>query len=388
MLIYSLYKAKLSKKDVKLIITTLILIISLVIIISNFCGFSYGNYSDKKIEANFFKWFDSNSNYSYLELASRGLFEYGNQIGAVLIMYLPFAIYLVFRKFNFLNCFTLICNIFALILLCTRVAVFGVIIVFVYTIFALLFVAFIQKQKFKIKPYLPICIVLVIYVALLPVNPMFNRLEERSTVIDNFDEADIVVPEKPASSGSEDSDTPTLEYMKEYILANFRTKKIHQQFIYENYPYEHDPEFWYNLMQNDMTLLTDYRFIETSMIKRVVEINNNPMDKLFGITHTRVQNIFNIEKDFVVQYYSLGIIGTFIVLAPYFILLFAFAIKVLKSKFKDLTVTNGIAGIAIIFALGIAYMSGNLLNSLSFTLYFALLFYLLDDKVEENINNK
>lgn len=386
MLIYSLYKAKLSKKDVKLIITTLVLIISLIIIISNFCGFSYGNYSSMKIEANFFKWFDSDSNYSYLDLASKGLFEYGNQIGAVLIMCLPFAIYWVFKKFNFLNCFTLICNIFALILLCTRVAVLGVIIVFVYTIFAILFVAFIQKQKFKIKPYIPICSILVVYVALLPINPMFNRLEERATVIDTFDEADIIIPEKPVSDDSEDPDALTSEYMKKYIEANFRTKNIHPQFIYENYPYEHDPEFWYNLMQNDMTLLTDYRFIETSMVKRVVEINNNPMDKLFGITHTRVQNIFNIEKDFVVHYYSLGIIGTFIVLAPYFILIGIFAINVLKSKFKDLTVTNGISGITLVFALGIAYMSGNLLNSLSFTLYFALLFYLLGDKVEDNID--
>ena len=82
-------------------------------------------------------------------------------------------------------------------------------------------------------------------------------------------------------------------------------KQLNKQFLFENYPYKCDPEFWYSLLQNDISLTTDYRYIELSMIRRVVELSNNPMDKWFGITNTRLQNIFNIEKDFVVQYYAL-----------------------------------------------------------------------------------
>ena len=93
--------------------------------------------------------------------------------------------------------------------------------------------------------------------------------------------------------------------MFQYIENNYENKQIHKQFIFENYPYKYDPEFWYEFLQEDISRTTDYRYIELSMIKRVVEINNNPLDKWLGITNTRLQNIFNIEKDFVVQYYAL-----------------------------------------------------------------------------------
>ena len=54
----------------------LCIIISLLIIVSNLLGFSYGNYSDVKIKANFFEWFNPTSSYTYMDLASKGLFEF------------------------------------------------------------------------------------------------------------------------------------------------------------------------------------------------------------------------------------------------------------------------------------------------------------------------
>ena len=72
-----------------------------------------------------------------------------------------------------------------------------------------------------------------------------------------------------------------------------------------------------------------------------------------------------------------GIIGTFLIFAPYFAILLIFAYKAIRSKFKILTVTQLLAGITIVFLFGISYMTGNLLNSLSFTIYFALCFALL-----------
>ena len=99
-----------------------------------------------------------------------------------------------------------------------------------------------------------------------------------------------------------------------------------------------------------------------------------------GITNTRLQNIFNIERDFVVQYYALGIIGTILVFAPYFALLSWFAYVTILNKFRNLDVVNTLAFITIVFLLGISYMSGNLLNSLSFTIYFTLCFDLLVKK--------
>ena len=92
LLIYSLYRVNISNDKIIQIMKSLVIIISLTIIISNLFVFSYGTYSDEIIKANFFEWF-FNSKYTYRSLASKGLFEFGNQISALLIMFLPFLIY-------------------------------------------------------------------------------------------------------------------------------------------------------------------------------------------------------------------------------------------------------------------------------------------------------
>ena len=328
MLIYCIYKASLTKDTIISIMKYLVLIISLVIIISNLFVFSYGSYSDAIIKANFLEWFNPNSDYSYRDLASKGLFEFGNQIAAILIMFLPFMIYSALDKSKFMNWLIVVLNAFSLFLLCTRVSVLGVFIVFAYTIFTCCFINFIRKQHFGFKCYIPIIVILLVYSLLLPINPMFNRLAERETVIETFKEeseepnnlvdnsvpdGNIINNEIPSikqaiSNDNTNNEMPivgTSNYMIQYIEDNYEAKQLHEQFLLENYPYKYDPEFWYNFLQKDISLTTDYRYIETSMVKRVVEINNNPFDKWLGITNTRLQNIFNIEQDFVVQYYAL-----------------------------------------------------------------------------------
>lgn len=414
MLIYSLFKSKLDNKTYIKIIKTLVLIISLIIIISNIFMFSYGSYSGTKIKANFFNWF--NTDYTYFDLASIGLFLYGNQISAILIMFLPFTIFSALNcetkdgshtmrplqcKINFqflfttrfFNIFTLVCNIFALILICTKVSVLGIFVAFAYTIFTFIFISIINKSKFKVRAYVPILAIFIIYGLLLPINPMFNRMDERKTAIQASTEVsnDVTISEPTTNNSpepepiqeeptsNEEVQNSSSNEMMTYIENNYETKKLHKQFLYENYPYQYDPEFWYNFLQNDVAQTTDYRYIEKSMVKRVIEINNNPMDVFFGITNTRLQNIFNIERDFVVQYYALGIIGLILVFFPYFAMCAYFVYKIIRVKLKNLTLMNMLSFITIIFIFGISYFSGNLLNSLNFTIYFTIMFKLLYD---------
>ena len=327
MLIYCIYKASIRQNTIINVMKTLTLILSLTIIISNLFVFSYGSYSDATIKANFFEWFNSNTNYSYRDLASKGLFEFGNQIAAILIMFLPFMIYSALEKRKIQDWLIVILNIFSLILLCTRVSVLGIFIVLIYTIIACCFIDFINKKHFKFKQYIPIIVILLVCILLLPFNPMFSRMARRQTIIENFDSEhnEINSMSDNISDGNTVNSTvldvknstvnntikndvkisDTRDYMIKYIEDNYEDKELHEQFLYENYPYKYDPEFWYDFLQKDISLTTDSRYIELSMIKRVVEINNNSLDKWLGITNTRLQNIFNIEKDFVVQYYAL-----------------------------------------------------------------------------------
>ena len=186
LLLYSLIKANLKKEEIFLVIKLIVLLMSVIIIVSNICCFSYGSYSDAPIKANIFSWFTNNGEYIYQDLASKGLFEYANQIGAVLIMFLPIVIYLVFKEKTFANIMILFENILALLLLSTKVSVFGIAVVMVYTLCAYLFKKiFIDKQKlefsFGTNQILAICMILF-YAIIAMFNPTFSRMNEAKEV--------------------------------------------------------------------------------------------------------------------------------------------------------------------------------------------------------------
>lgn len=375
MLIYSLFKANFSKKDLFFIVKILVLEISLVIIISNLFLFSYGTYSDAKIKANFFEWFNSNSIYTYQDLTSKGLFEMANQISAVLLMLLPFMLLLNLEKTNKLNLFTLFSNIYSLILLGTKVAVFGIFLVFIYTTIMYIILKKQLKKTFVLTPFI------LIYVFLLPFNPTFLRINEHQKILETSSNA-IVLEESNISTNHTDitlqNDTEnTNDYKKNYILEHYSQNKINENFIFNRYPYEYDTDFWFEILKSENPSKSDYRFLEEAMVKRVLSINNNKFDILLGITYTRIQNIFNIEKDFVMQYYSLGILGLILVFAPYFIIILCWAIKMFHSKFKKLELFCSITFITVCMIFCIAYYSGNLLNSLGFVIYLSVIIHTL-----------
>ena len=313
-------------------------------------------------------------------MSSKGTFEFANQIGAVLLMFLPFTIYSMLNQKKIKNLILLFMNVFALILLGTRVAVLGIAVVFIYTIATILFMKILQKKEsIEIKKILLIAPYIILYIIVLPVNPMFNRIEEMNNQqydtiqVSNSNNVVEVIDNEVETSNFENEKEKQIKYIKE----NYKTKKINEKFIIESYPYQYDTEFWINILNLDIYKTTNYRYLEKQMIKRVVEINNNKYDKLFGITYTRIQNIFNIEQDFVVQYYSVGILGCVLIFSPYLILLCMFIYNVIKSKFLECSIDNMLSFITIIMMFIISYNSGNLLNSLSFTIYFAILFYKL-----------
>lgn len=398
LLIYILIKSEISNKKITAVIQILVIIISSNIIIANILGVSYGSYSDETIKANFFCWFNNNG-YTYKDLASKGYFESANQISAVLLMFLPYTVYELFNRKSTKNIVVLILNTFALILLGTRVAVIGIAIVFVYTLAGIIFIKIIQKNnQIQLNKMLPILLCMLLYLIILPANPMFNRINEMNNqqcdiiqvssndiIKDDVEESNNLndengdINELKQENEISDNDNKKEEKVK-FIEENYKSKKINEKFIFESYPYQYDTDFWIDIINMDIYKTTNYRYLETQMIKRVVEINNNKYDKLFGITYTRMQNIFNIEQDFIAQYYAIGIVGTLLVFLPYCVLILMFIFKTLKSKFKLCTVENLISCITIVMMFVIAYNSGNLLNSLSFTIYFAILFYKLYNK--------
>lgn len=384
LLIYDIYEAKLSREQIINVIKYIVIIVSLIIIVTNIFGISYGSYSNTRIKANFFSWFNNKNNYTYQDLASKGFFEYANQISAVLIIFLPFMIMeLQKNEKKVLNILIIIINIWALILLGTKVAVLGITIDILFTIFIIIFNKIINKEQINIKNLLLLLIPIVFYMSILPFNPMFNRQNERDKTIETFldenseknyieNKEDITINEISEIETTE-ANVMTKEEKMNYVEVIAAKKNLPEQFFKQNYSYECDIDFWYDFVQNDIAVTTDYRTVEIAMVKRVIEINNNKCDKWVGITNTRLQNIFNIERDFVVQYFALGIIGTILVFLPYMCILILFTVYVFKNKFKNINKYQYLCYGLTIFSFAIAFYSGNLLNSLSFTIYLGIL---------------
>lgn len=380
LLIYIILKSDIQSINVMKIAQYLVCIIGGIIIITNILKISYGSYSDTKILANFFEWFNANK-CTYKNLASKGLFEYANQISAILIMFLPITIY-KYIETNSVKDFVATCiNVWALMLLGTKVSVLGVAVVIVY-----LFIYFLLVDRKMLKRCFQqakwINIIVLFYLICLPFNPTFQRIKESEDIsnndvyiLDNSNTETNKNEDIDITSTIENSDNNILKKYK-YVEENYKKNLINENFILNCYPYKYDVDFWYRIIQNSGSSQVEYRFLEEQMVKRVIEINDNGMDKLLGITYTRVQNIFNIEKDFVVQYYSLGIIGTILIFSPYLLMLIYKIYINIKEKSKLNNITN-IAAISIMLIFIISYCSGNLLNSLSFTIYLSIMYYLV-----------
>lgn len=329
------------------------------------------------IKANFFSWFRKNLSYDYTDLLSKGFFEYGNQISAVLLMFLPFSIYQYFKFKENIYIFTIFVQMFALALIGTRVAILGTFLVILYFLF--LYIILNKNIKEFIKQCIPITILIILFIACLPFNPIFSRLDENKEVIEavsSIDNNQIIEEIKSSEPENSSLATDSIDKFK-FIRNAYMENKINENFILERYPYTYDPDFWYEIITSNNPNKSNIRFLEEAMVKRVISINNNKLDKYLGITYTRVQNIFNIEKDFVMQYYSLGIIGIIIIFLPYFAMLIYYAIKIISDRFKNINLIRILSFVTICMTFCISYYSGNLLNSLSFTIYFTLLYKLL-----------
>lgn len=145
-LIYSIFKSNITIEELNKPINITVLLISGSIVLLNLLSLSYSAYSFEIISGNIFTWF-TNHEFLFDDLASKGYFELANQITAILILYLPLIIYFFFKEFKLLNIVTLFIMILSLLMLGTRIAIYGGLLVLLFTVVLYLLFIFIKKEK-------------------------------------------------------------------------------------------------------------------------------------------------------------------------------------------------------------------------------------------------
>lgn len=367
-IIYLTNKAQITSKLFQKSIYFLSLFFAGCIVITNFFIISLRSYEHGKISANIFMWFfDSNIGYSHM--ASKGFFNFTNTIGAILFMLLPLLIYYLLTDFDKKIMLILALHALGMIELGTKVAAIGLIGGILAGIVTYLIHIFIIKNVKKNWPALIFLIAIeTISLAILPFGPAIQRYNYEIKLAKASDH-DLSSEKKELKEGLTQAKTKTQKdaFLKKFIAKNYHAYALNKRFVFKSYPYQYDPEFWLMIMQKPGQTRMQNRYIELAMLKKVEQTNNNKLDKVLGISYQRQTNIFNLERDFLSQIFSLGYLGMLLFIGPYLLIVFFGFIK----WFKQRTYLRSSLLLATSFMLFSAFYSGNVMDFLTASLVLA-----------------
>jgi len=387
-MIFITKNTELKEDKIKKIIYTVINIFCITIIITNIAKISLTSYSDgnKIIVANFFEWFNKDiyQKYSYELIASKGIFHMANQISAVLLALFPIELYFFLtKKTTISKILTLITSILAMLMLGTRVASYGWIIAIILVLAQYIYFGIIKKQKIAISKIIIILSISIAFCLILPYSPVNNRTYANDldgNIQEKIKQSEGEIERKNlCQDNTEKCQQDRINYIEKYYeIYGFDTK-----YIKDNYSYKEDPEFWIESFDIPYTERANHRQLKTMITKRLINLNDNKLDYLLGISFTRLRNTqVYMENDIYVHMYSIGILGIIIFIIPFLSVAIYALYKMIKNKNLTFINTIYLSSIAIVFLAGM--VSGNVFDEWIVTLFLGFICGLL----LKNINIK
>ncbi|MGN1330302.1 MAG: O-antigen ligase family protein [Clostridia bacterium] len=353
-------------------------IVGSMIVFLNLFKIALGSYTNEFIKDNIFGWFNgAYEKYSFYELASKGWFNFANQISAILAVLFIMVIYSLSKKISVFNCYNFVVILLAMLMIGTKVALYSPFLVILAYVAIYVICYFFQKKRKFINKWSLLLIIILMggYVGLIKYSPATNRAQINNYIIANReDDEENEDGEKEfellKAQLTEVKTIGTEEEKIEFIKENYEKFSINKEFIEDSYSYEIDPDFWLNEFEKPLEYRLNYRKLEQEMIQRVVDINDKDSSVFFGISYIRVQNIFNIERDFILQYYTIGLIGLMLfIILPFVVPTIICGIFILRKHKEYLTEENMVMILSVLMILGIAFYSGNVIDSLIITIY-------------------
>lgn len=386
LIIYIVYKLGIDLKLITKAIKISLWLICGSIVITNIFKLGYSTYSFEPIQSTIFSWFTSNNEFD--EISGKGYFHLANQVIAIIILYYPILINEIKEKFNIADIILSFIVLLSMLILGNRLSTAGALIILLLSFFIYIFLVWIKKESFNLKFFLLLLGSIITYNCFLFYSPLVQRENYYNNMINKNN---INLENHYINSDNSEITSTNYEDIKESeLIDRFNEKLINLNFPLNYYKYENDPTFWEEMLTKSPIILRDSRYIETSIIERVKNLNNKNFDDWLGISYNRIINIVNIERDYIMQYYSLGIIGTILLLGVYFVIYIYSGFKVIfnlenKFNYKNIMLFMG-AG----FFLVAAYFSGNILNAVSTIIPLSFILGVLFNETNKKIktNNK
>ncbi|GAF41046.1 hypothetical protein FC83_GL001909 [Agrilactobacillus composti DSM 18527 = JCM 14202] len=363
------YKINISRKLFLRIIVALTILISGSIVVTDLLGFALASYGSNWINGNFFSWFDVNTGFTYWDTAAKSFFYYANAVSALELLLAPMLFYYMITNFNWKTVLLAGVHLWAMFILGTKTSTFGVMIALFGSLgIYLLFAIFQRKERLNPKILTVFGAFILLSGILLPYSPTLNRATVDSVVVSSREgsKKEAKKRDEALKKQFEAAAQGDRKDLAPIIKNNYTQYGLQSKFVEGGYSYKVDPQFWYNIMMNwNATDRASFRKLEQAQLVRIKQINNNPLDNWLGITYTRMNYAFNLERDFVSQWFSMGYIGVLLLVMPYvFLMLYGFY-RILKDRRELLTYWHVTLLFGIVLILGISFYSGNVLDFLS-----------------------
>ena len=387
-LIYIVIITKPSKEDLFKVILAVVAFISLVIIVTNIFEVLYASYSQTngKIEYNVIDWFIKDD-LTYDKTLSKGYFVSANQIGALLVFLLPMTIYYTVRENKWYLYIVVLLQVVSMVLVGTRVANYGWILVFAAMIIMYAILYFTKRFKLKLQNIFGLSIVLIVAVVLYIHSPSSTRAFA-SEYEGMYDEEMVQIDQAEYMSLKEfrnilADETKLRNYTKglkgdliiaaknKYISEMYKYHYITNKYILEIYPYQDDLDFWLEIFDMPISIKGDNRGRQVAIIKRIKQNNDNlVLDTLFGMGATPLNTRgYMIENDLISHYYNLGIIGIILFVSPFLLGIVYSLYRCRKHLFDIINMEFAVYVLAIVMTYFTGYFAGHVIDEYIISIY-------------------
>lgn len=388
LLMYTVILTKPSKEKILKVIVIVACIVATTIVITNIFEISYASYSKENgtIKYNFIDWFRYEG-LPHDETLSKGYFVSANQIGALLVFLLPMVIYYTVKKNNWYLYLILAVQILGMVIVGTRVANYGWILIAVAMIAMYIILYLTKRYKIDVSAFVYLMLIFSIGAIIYANSPAHSRTfaSEYATMydeelvkvegiryisIEEFNEI-ISSDENMEEYLGHPSDNLLNEAKAKYIYDMYKYHHITGTYILEIYPYDDDLNFWLEIFSKPISIKGDNRGRQVAIIKRIKENNNNILlDTMFGMGATPLNSRgYMIENDIISHYYNLGIVGIILFVFPFVLGIIYSLYRCRKHIFSMVNMEFAVYVLAIVITYFIGYFAGHVIDEYIISIY-------------------
>lgn len=381
-------------KTVSKLFFTIALIFSSIIIVTNLLGIAYPSYTySKEISGSFLNWpFLSKTDIGYFNLATKGLFGYANPLSGLMCLILPILLYSFYKKCNLKKFVIIYSVLISMLILGTRISSYMTIIL----LLVMLIVYIVLCKLFKTEIFNSKClfynialIVLIIpFFMYAPITFASDRgmPEDHKKYVLKNELLDKVSNYR--KSLNEELDEDSRQRISNFIKKDFKYFSVEKGLAPDKYLYDDYLEFWLDYFIVSYKNQNDTRDFELYLFNHIYKQNHNIYDNFVGYGYSQTFNNGSVlERDGIYHFYTLGIWGLILFVAPYYVILIYAIYKVLRDFKHKINLKNVTYIFVVALLLLLAMIGGNIFDFFLVNIFLSficgqLLYNVRNDNVE------